>query len=145
MQKLKQVFKNKWVRLITLLTLFIIYCTVMTIFVGTACPITLLTGFPCFACGMTRANILALQLRFGEAFAMHPLFFTSYIVGAGVIIFTAKPEWQDKLVVKISCYVLIAAFIGVYIYRMVAFYPETVPMVYNYDSIFGLIRKALNF
>lgn len=76
---------------------------------------------------------------------MHPLFFTAYIVGAAIIVFTAKPEWQNKRAVTISCCVLIAAFIGVYIYRMIAIYPDAPPMQYNYDSLFGLIRKELNF
>ncbi len=145
MPKIKNLIKNKWVRLLTLLTLFSVYCVLMTLFVGTACPFSLLTGLPCPACGMTRANILALRLEFAEAFAMHPLFFASYIVFAAVIVFTAKPEWQNKLAVEISCWVLIAAFIGVYIYRMIAVYPDTPPMQYNYDSLFGLIRIRFNF
>ena len=128
-----------------LLTLFAIYCTVTSLLFGTACPISIVTGFPCFACGMTRANILALTLHFSEALVMHPLFFTSYIVLAAAIVFTAKPNLQNALGVKIACYILIAAFIGVYIYRMVAFYPNVEPMVYNYNSLFGLIRRAFGF
>lgn len=35
-----------------------------------------LLGIPCPGCGMTRAWICALRLNFGEAFDMHPMFWS---------------------------------------------------------------------
>ncbi len=41
-----------------------------------SCFILELTGIPCPGCGMTRALIAALQLRFSEAFAWHGMFWS---------------------------------------------------------------------
>lgn len=116
----------------------------MTVYIGSACPFALVTGLPCPACGMTRANLLALQLKLGEAFAMHPLFFVSYIIAAAVIVFTARPDLALKKPVSIAACIIAAAFIGVYIYRMIAFYPSIEPMTYNYNSLIGLILQHFN-
>ncbi|MBR4040064.1 MAG: DUF2752 domain-containing protein [Clostridia bacterium] len=40
------------------------------------CPILALLHIPCFGCGMTRALIAAAQLRFGEAFSCHRMFWS---------------------------------------------------------------------
>lgn len=94
---------------------------------------------------MTRANLLALSLRFDEAFAMHPMFFMS-VVALGLAVFcTARPDLALRKWVGAAAIACTAAFIGVYIYRMIAFYPDTQPMVYNYDSLFGLLRRLWGF
>lgn len=142
---LRRYCKNKWIRLVFLLILFVVYCLVMTLCVGTACPFTLLTGFPCPACGMTRANLLALSFRFGEAFAMHPLFFLSVPAAAAAVAFTARPDWAMKRWVSVVSIALVVVLFGVYIYRMVVMYPEVEPMVYRYQSLFGLFRRWLGF
>ncbi len=38
------------------------------------CPIRMITGIPCPACGMTRAWLSVIQLNFHEAISYHPLF-----------------------------------------------------------------------
>lgn len=40
------------------------------------CPILRFTGIPCPGCGMTRALISAVQLRFAYAFRMHAMFWS---------------------------------------------------------------------
>lgn len=94
---------------------------------------------------MTRANLLALQFKFSEAFAMHPLFFVSYIAAAALIVFTFKPKLAQTKPVTVVALTLCAAFIGVYIYRMAVLFPHTEPMAYNYKSLFGLIRIHFGF
>lgn len=76
---------------------------------------------------------------------MHPLFFFSYLAAAAVIVFTWRPQWAMQKWVGITAIVLAALLIAVYIYRLVAVYPATEPMVYNYNSLFGLIRKRFGF
>lgn len=144
-ETVKAISKNKWVRIVFMLTLFLCYCILMTIFVGSACPFELITGLPCPACGMTRANLLALQFKFSEAFAMHPLFFVSYIAAAALVVFTLKPKLALSKPITIAALTLSAAFIAVYIYRIIVFFPHTEPMAYNFKSLFGLIRIHFGF
>lgn len=142
--RLGRLTRNKWVRLAFVLALFAGYCLLMSAVVGTPCPVSLITGFPCPACGMTRANLLALRLDLAGAFAMHPLFFYSYIAAAAVILFTYKPEWARKKVVTVTAAVLAAVFVAVYVYRMIAFYPSGA-LTYNCRSLLGLLRKYFHF
>ena len=142
---MKTLLRNKWVRLVAVLTLFSVYCLVMTLTVGTPCPMRYLTGFPCPACGMTRANLLAIRLDFAGAFRMHPLFFYSYLLAAAAVAFTARPDWALKKTVAGAAIALTAVFVAVYIYRMVAFYPAAEPLAYNWRSLLGLVRKRWHF
>lgn len=43
--------------------------------VGQFCPLVLLTGIPCPACGLSRAGGLLLTLHWKQAFYMHPMIF----------------------------------------------------------------------
>lgn len=45
------------------------------ILVGQFCPLVLLTGIPCPACGLSRAGGLLLTLHWKQAFYMHPMIF----------------------------------------------------------------------
>ena len=46
----------------------------------TTCIIKSLIGIPCPGCGMTRALLCAIHLKFRDAFAFHPLFFTTPVL-----------------------------------------------------------------
>ena len=51
------------------------------------CPLVWITGFPCPACGLTRAGIRLLHLDFKGAWKMHPFI---YAFAAGMVIFAWK-------------------------------------------------------
>ena len=42
---------------------------------GSICPVACLTGFPCPACGLTRAGISVLTLRFADAWELQPFIY----------------------------------------------------------------------
>lgn len=46
------------------------------------CPIKWLTSIPCLGCGMSRAYISLLHLDFGQAFSMHPMFWSMPVLVA---------------------------------------------------------------
>lgn len=48
------------------------YMALTQYFFGTVCPGRILTGYPCPACGLTRAGILLLTGRFADAWRMNP-------------------------------------------------------------------------
>lgn len=135
--KFKTFITNKWVKLFGVLLIFCIYCILATLFLGTACIFNVITGLPCPACGMTRANLLALTFQFGAAWNMHPLFFFSAIVLALTIVATALPNFAKSRAMTILCAVLITALLITYLVRMILLFPNMRPMTYNWNSLLG--------
>ncbi|MGI6070338.1 MAG: DUF2752 domain-containing protein [Blautia sp.] len=117
------------------------YLVLMNVVFGlSVCPVALLTGFPCPACGITRAAVLFLKGEFVQAFWMHP-FFYAVLVMAVMAAFLRYGMDRD-----ISWMRYLAAAVGVlailyYIYRMAAFFPEQEPMIYQSRSLLGLLRS----
>ena len=112
--------KKSWKRLLSDLkkvwipfTACLAYVVIMTLFVGEVCPSKIIFGLPCAGCGMVRAFILLVTLRFKEAFVMHP---GIYLMLIAFIIFlimryiiNSNIKWI-KLLVIISLSLLIVIF-----------------------------------
>lgn len=81
---------------------------------GIGCPIKYFTGISCAGCGMTRAWIAAAKLNFKEAMDYHPLFWT---VPEALATWFYRRHIRRKIF-NTLVFILIAAFIVVYIYRM---------------------------
>jgi hypothetical protein len=92
---------------------------------------------------MTRANLAALRLDFEGAFYMHPLFFFSGIVLFIILLTTHNPPIAHKKSFTVVCAAVGALFIAVYIVRMIYMFPDTVPLDYRTDSLWGIIKKWL--
>jgi Ca2+/Na+ antiporter len=97
------------------------------------CPVKLIIGFPCAGCGMVRAFLLLMQLRFAEAYAMHPGFIPVLITFILFIIlryFTdADPKW-----IKICVLITLLFLIVLYVYRLFTSF-GTEPIVINEDAL----------
>ena len=52
-----------------------VYLLFMRFVCGAGCPLVWLTGFPCPACGLTRAAKLVFCARFTDAYQMHPMIY----------------------------------------------------------------------
>lgn len=64
------------------------------------CPIYRLTGIACPTCGVTRAWISFLHLRFREAFAYHPLFLpipAFLFIAVNLTTGLFRPKTQERL------------------------------------------------
>ena len=75
---MKNILKNIYndiIHLKTFIIIFIIAFISLNLLFHKICLISIITGFPCPGCGMTRAILAALHLDFSAAFAYHPLFF----------------------------------------------------------------------
>lgn len=88
---------------------FLLYAT------GIGCPVKFLTGVSCPGCGMTRAWLSALALKFDLAFAYHPLFWLLPLVLAIV----ALREHINKRVYTTLLLVAIFALLSTWIIRLV--------------------------
>lgn len=100
------------------------------------CPVRNITGFPCPACGISRALVLFLKGDFAGAFRMHPFFYPVLVLGiwAGI-----QRYMLGKTIRKLQ-YVLAVIGVGMivyYVYRMQTQFPFMEPMVYEWNSLMG--------
>lgn len=83
---------------------------------------------------------------------MHPLIILSLlmlvvIVGSEIIKYVRRRQgrdWENPLprrVQNILAVSIITLYLGVYVYRMIKYYPHTEPMVYNWNSVWGQIAR----
>lgn len=87
---------------------------------GIGCPIRFLTGVSCPGCGMTRAWLSVLSLRFDMAMAYHPLFWLVPVIIAVMLM-------RDRMGQR--CYTVflvlgISAIVAVWVVRL-ALNPDT--------------------
>lgn len=137
MRKIQVVLERVWrdiksVR-IAILALLLYNVIVRSVF-HAFCPQLILTGFPCAGCGMTRAVFYILTGRFGRGMQLNPaaplwilfliwLFINRYLRGV-----------HSKNTTLWLCFVCAATF-GIYLYRMLHFFPGDPPLVYYSNNI----------
>ncbi len=85
-------------------------------FLGIGCVIKRLTGFPCPACGMTRAVLSLLRLDLDSYLAYNPM--ALFVAASVLLYFHRKPlKIPDKLANAALIIVALLTF-GVYIFRL---------------------------
>ena len=119
---------------------FVLYMVMVQKLTGRFCPMVLISGLPCPGCGMTRAFFLFLQLRFAEAYQMHPLVYGWIALG---IVFCVRRYVMVKEVKSLQKYAiaLLIVMVGFYIYRMIRFFPNQEPMTYFQGNLLQRIRQ----
>lgn len=103
------------------------------------CPMVWITGFPCPACGLTRAGIRLLHLDFKGAWKMHPFI---YAFAAGVVIFAWKRYICKKPIgkwFKTGCVVCVVLMVIYYVWRMYRYFPDQPPMSYYHYNLLRLL------
>lgn len=129
--------KNERKELICAVTAVVVLYTAMES-IGITCPIKFITGISCAGCGMSRAWMAFLHLDIAKAFAYHPLF---WLVPIAVIVLLCKSKINIKIY-KIFMFTIVAAFVIVYMYRMI--WGEGDIVVFKpRDSIIWRIIKSL--
>lgn len=104
-------------------------------------------GVPCPGCGLTRAMKLALNGEFSSAFTMHPLwpFIPLTILVLMVIFILGKwanfKHWLSQKQGNTLIVMLAIIVIGVYVIRLILYFPHTEPMTYNEHSLLNQIYK----
>lgn len=118
----------------------LLYFLLAQLVFGAICPLQITVGFPCPACGVTRAGVLLAQGQFAQSFAMHPLLLPAAgLTAAAVWAYFFRPR-RLPWVYRAATVLMIFAFI-LYIYRMAAYFPHTEPMILH-DA--ALMRRLLN-
>lgn len=109
---------------------------------GKNCIFSLLIGYPCPGCGLTRATLCLLTFRFREAFFMNP---SVYLIAAMAVyaflsryVFCRRPKYFIPLCILFGC-----LSICIYLIRMYFLYPHTEPMTYYTDNLLKHILDSL--
>lgn len=126
MKKLFSIIRNN---IVVLATVTVFYLLLFAL--GITCPIKFVLGISCPGCGMTRAMLSALLLRFSDAFAYHPLWVLVLPVVALLVYFyinNNKKAWTATFICAAALLVI------VYIIRLVAFPSDIVSI--NPESSF---------
>lgn len=104
------------------------------------CPFLILTGFPCAGCGMTRAIFFILTGRIKRGMALNPaapmwilflvwFFIERYLRGR-------TPKYT-----KVVLATVVLVTVGIYVYRMVNFFPGSPPLVFYRNNIISRLVK----
>ena len=105
---------------------------------GTACWFRALSGFPCPGCGSSRAAAELFRGNIKQAAEFHPLIFVSIaLLALFIIALIFKKNIFKFKRVNIFLWCALAAYISVFVIRMILFYPEAEPMTYLETSLFG--------
>lgn len=144
-QLLKKDMKEK----LPIASLIVLFIVVSNIVLGKVCYSRVLTGIPCAGCGITRAFQLVFQLKLKEATMMHPFWIAVVILFIWFFIgryFVADEKISKKTIyiLKICGTIIVILCFAYYIYRMIVWYPNREPLVYDSDNILNMLRKIFN-
>lgn len=124
-------------RLRLALLILLLYGLVTQLIFHTVCPFAILTGFPCPACGMTRAILLFCTGNFQLSFSLHPvaLFWPLLLLYRGY--FRYFPGRRAPFVWPLTITLCLSTF-ACYLYRLTT---GTLPKVPG-SGIFHLVTKV---
>lgn len=115
------------------------YVTVKKVF-RAFCPLVITTGFPCPACGMTRAVLFLLTGQLERSWNAHPMAVLWVLFALYCIIMRYFLGRKVKGFRAIAI-TLLVAMIALYIYRMITIFPNRPPMSYTRNN---MLRKLVN-
>jgi len=135
----RDIINAKWV----FLGLTIYYLITYLIF-HESCTTRIFTGFPCPGCGMTRAMILLLTGHLEESMRMHPMAPLWLILG--IVFFVRRYVFGRNIdkekKIGIIAVMLCICMVGLYVYRMMKYFPNQEPLVYTPTKI-SMVLKVL--
>lgn len=121
----------------------VVYLVVLTLLPHEACPMRLVLGIPCPACGMTRAFWYLVTLRPVKAWQMNPFAFPflAFAVWFGIRRYLLGRKVPYT---KILLALLFSGMIVFYIYRMICFFPGEEPMTFYRHSVLQRIMESVS-
>lgn len=118
----------------------IVFLALLNALFHNVCPLVLMVGLPCPACGFTRALLLVLQGQFVPAFYMHPMIYMALLF---LIYFCWMRYIKQKRVpfAKGIVVALLMVALGIYGYRMITYFPHKAPMVYEPNNLVRMVER----
>lgn len=107
------------------------------------CPFLIATGFPCAGCGMTRAVFFILTGEMKRGMSLNPAAPLWIIF---LIWFFAERylRGQTSKHVKAALAAVVLVTFGIYIYRMINFFPGSPPMVFYRNNLISRALRIIN-
>lgn len=136
--RIKKDVENNRVGILVFTGIFILFLVLFK----DVCPSQILFGFPCPGCGLTRAGVLVLGFRFGEAWQMHPFIYAWLLLAVHVCYNRYIRGKKVKGLIPLVIGITLAMF-AFYVYRMYKFYPEVEPMTQQTDSLYHTVINIL--
>ena len=104
------------------------------------CIFSIITGFPCPGCGMSRALMLLLKGDFSGAWNMNPGIFGFAIIALYIIYALVRgiPGHNNKI---LDCLIYITGglMIVTYIHGMIKYFPDREPYVYRDSCVLSFV------
>ncbi len=122
---------------------FVMYNFVVRKIFHAYCPFLITTGFPCAGCGMTRAVFYILTGRIKRGMALKPAA-PMWIVF--LLWFFAERYLRGrtpKYVKAVLAMVVVITF-GIYLYRMIHFFPGSPPLVFYRNNLISRALRMMN-
>lgn len=112
---------------------------------GKICALRMLAGIPCPGCGLTRAFLLLSQGDIKTATEMHPFWIPIVFVLVLFVVgryFIENKEKRRKIfhIIKLLAILIVIGMFALYVYRMINYYPDVEPMVYDKDNILNKVK-----
>lgn len=110
---------------------------IMLFTIGSYCPIEHIFGIPCPGCNMfTALYWLFIKGDISTAQYFHPAVFPFllYVVFVGALFIRYRDRVVSTSLFRIASIVFIVILLGVYVYRMIAIFPNP-PMQFNHDAL----------
>lgn len=117
----------------TPLIISVIFLGFMELVLHNGCLFVVLTGFPCPACGLTRAGVHVVKGEWAWACKLNFMIFPIIILSLAAIVYRYFLQKSLKSLRKYLI-VIILAMIVYYIYRMITQFPGEPPMTYYYSN-----------
>lgn len=103
------------------------------------CIVKRTIGFPCPLCGMTRSVLSVLTFQFKDVFMYHP--FIVFMPLMFILFMFRGLKQVDYLFNSTLFWIIIfVIYIGIYITRMILFFPDVIPMDYYHDAVFKILH-----
>lgn len=123
--------------------MIIAYFVIFRRFLYSMCPMVVVTGFPCPACGLTRAGFRVLHLDLAGAWRIHPFIYPIIVL---ILVFCVRRYILQKKNMEMLKWCVIIVMIGMilfYIWRMIRYFPGEPPMSYYYHNLLRRLWDAV--
>lgn len=120
--------------------LIIAHFVILSTYIASLCPLVWIAGYPCPACGLTRAGICLLRGQYERALELHPFIYVILAFGMAVVVYRYLFHGKSVKWMQVLLVIMIVAMILYYVYRFLNCFPNQQPMVYNPNNLVNLTK-----
>ena len=119
--------------------LVVLYCVITQLVFHRICPLVIITGFPCPACGMTRSFACLCTGRLHEALQYNIMVIPWILLAFSFLLTRYFLPEKIRMTEIFLCLVCLAT-IAYYVVRILCQFPSEPVMIYHEDNILAALR-----